>query len=459
MKKLNTFAVLGAGLIVMLSSCSTSYNAMKGETDDLYFMASDANLATEFAVNNNNPQNFQSLKNVNSAEFEKENFSARNVNPEYIAKYQAEQNAGSENETVYFDEADAQANQGNINVYNNYSSNAGNFNSGFGNPWMMNSMFMGGFSPFGMGMGMGMMSPFGMGFYDPFWGPSMGMGMMSPFGFRPGFNLSIGMGFGFGNPWMRRGFGMGFYDPFFGGFGHGMAFGGMYPGYGFGGFGRPIFVLPGSEFNNRQIVRGARPTRGAGLATTTSRANAAAVPSTSRAAARRDATSSRSLTSTPNARQSSRDFGNSQNDYYGNSRSRVAGTTSAAPSTRNVGSAAMSRTGSRVGTTNTAPNTRNMAPNTRNTRSTYGTTPSRGSSPSYNRNASPSYNRSTSPTNRTVAPSRSGNSTPTRNSSPSYSAPSRSTGGSVGGGSVGGGRSSSGGGGASSGGSRGGRGN
>lgn len=446
MKKLNTFAVLGLGFFVMLSSCSTSYNAMKGETDDLYFMASDANIATEFAVKNNNPANFQSLKNINPSEYEQENFSARNVNPEYIAKYQADQNAGAD-ETVYFDEAGTEENQGNINVYNNYSSNAGNFNSGFSNPMMMNSMFMGGFSPFGMGM----MSPFGMGFYDPFWGPSFGM--MSPFGFMPGFNLSIGMGFGFGNPWMRRGFGMGFYDPFFGGFGSGMAFGGMYPGYGFGGFGRPIYVLPGSEFNNRQIVRGARPTRGAGSAYVSNRGNAIAAPSTSRAAARRDATTGRSLTSTSNARQSSRDFGNSQNDYYGNSRSRVGGTSSAAPSTRNVGSAAMSRPGSRVGrTTNTAPNSRYSAPNTRNTRSTYGTTPSRSSSPSYNRNASPSYNRSTSPTNRTVSPSRSGGSTPTRNPTPSYSAPSRSSGGSVGGG-----RSSSGG--ASSGGSRGGRGN
>lgn len=457
MKRLNTFLTLGASSLLMLSSCSTSYNAMRGETDDLYFMASDARVATEFAVNNNNASNFQRLNQTTQDEFQQENFSARNVNPEYIARYQAESNAAEEG-SVYFDDNQVADNNPNINIYNNYASNAGNnFNSGFGNQFF-NPMMMGGFSPFGMGM-MGGFSPWGMGMFDPFWGGGFGMGMLPGmgFGFRPGFNLSIGMGFGFGNPWMMRpGFGMGgfydpFFDPFFPRFGMmGMGWGG---GFGFGGFGRPIYIIPGGELNNRQIVRGARPTRGSSLAPAGGRSNTLATPANSRASARRDATSGRTLTSTPSSRNARSDFGSSQNDYYNSANSRSGSSSrSAVPASRNVSSPAMDRGSSRVGSQSAAPSYRTVAPNTRNTRSTMGATPAgRTASPSYNRSASPSYNSRTAPSRGTyTAPSRT--TTPTR-STPSYSAPSRSSGGSVG---SSGGRSS--GGGASSGGSRGGRG-
>lgn len=431
---------------------------MRGETDDLYFMASDARVATEFAVNNNNPNNFQRLNQTTQEEFQQENFSARNVNPEYIARYQAESNTADEG-SVYFDDNQVADNNPNINIYNNYSSNPGNnFNSGFGGSPFFNPMMMGGFSPWGMGMGG--FSPWGMGMYDPFWGGGFGMMPGMGFGFRPGFNMSIGLGFGFGNRWMHPGFGWGggFYDPFFPRFG--MGFGGLYSGFGYGGFGyggfgRPIYVLPGSEFNNRQITRGTRPTRGSSLAPSTgARSSALAAPTNSRAAARRDATSSgRTLTSTPSSRNARTDFGSSQNDYYNSANSRTGSNTrSAIPSSRNVGSPAMNRGANRVGSQSAAPSYRTVAPNTRNSRSNYGTTPAgRTTSPSYNRSASPSYNSRTAPSRGTYsAPNRT--TTPTR-SAPSYSAPSRSTGGSVGGGG-----GSRGGGGASSGGSRGGRG-
>ncbi len=428
---------------------------MRGETDDLYFMASDARIATEFAVRNNNPQNFRPLTEASPEQFEQENFSARNVNPEYIARYQADTNTADDG-TVYFDDNQQLANDqnANINVYNNFTSNpGGNFNS-FGGPFM-NPMMMGGFSPWGMGMGM----------WDPFWGGGFGMMPGMGFGMRPGFNMSIGLGFGFnsgfgwGNPWMRPGFGWGggFYDPFWPGMGFGFNRWGMggfgAPGFGWGGFGMPVYILPGNEFGNRQIVRGARPTRGSSLATDGGRSrNVATAPSTSRAAARRDATSSRGIsptnaTSTRNART---DFGSSQNDYYNNSRSRTAANTrSAVPSNRNTGSAVMNRGSNRVGSTSATPSYRTVTPNTRNTRSTMGQ-PSRTSSPSYNRNANPSYNNRVTPTRST---------TPTRTapSRSTYSPPSRSTGGSMSSGSMGGSRG--GGGATSSGGSRGGRGN
>ncbi|MBA4301814.1 MAG: hypothetical protein C0433_17180 [Cyclobacterium sp.] len=439
-------------------------------------MASDVKIATQYAVNNNNPQSFRNISQ--EPELAEQNFSARNVNPEYISRYQAMQNT-SEDGVVYFEEevANNQNQVGNIHAYDNYST-SGNRNNGFNSP---NINFN-----FGMGMGFGgMMSPWG--FYDPFWGPG--------FGFRPGLSLGIGLGwgnpfmgggFGWGNPWRNpfMGFGgmmspWGFYDPFFG-----PGFGMMGYGMGFSPWGRPIhagrpiFILPGAE-GDRRTVYGARPTRGATLANSGMRSSQAGViPSTARAQARGyasavDNSSARRLVPSENSRVASRDFSNSQNDYYNSGRSRVA------PTTRNTNSPASdrgvsTRSRSTIPSART-PNNLNPSSNTRtyspsgtsspaynNNRST---SPSfnRSTSPSYNRSTAPSYNRSTNPTNnnRVVTPSRT-------NSTPTFSAPSRSSGGgsfsapsrSSGGGSFSAPSRSSGGfSGGSVGGSRGGRGN
>jgi hypothetical protein len=406
MNNLFTIRFIGAIAVLGLASCSTNYSALRGESDDLYFMASDAKMATEFAVENNNRENFKQLEQINAEEYIPENFSAKNVNPEYLAKYQSD--TSSEEGTVYFDESTGEtvaSEGGDINIYNNFRGNSGrnNFNSWNMNPWMMSSMYMGGFSPWGF-------SPWGMGsFYDPFWG--------SGYGFRPGFNLSLGLGFGFGSrlgwglgsPW-RYGYGMGYYDPFYS------------PYY---AYGRPIIIVPGGSENQRQIVRGARPSRSV-LATSRTRDNLAS-PSTSRAAARREAVS---RTSTPSSRANARtDFSRSQNDYYNaNARNAAA---SAAPSRRNVNSPAMSRTNSgssRDAYTAPSRTLRTTAPSVEGgastpARSRYAA-PSRQSSPSYNRSATPQYNRTTTPSNNT----RSTYSTPSRSSSPSFSAPSRSSG-------------------------------
>ncbi len=467
---IKTSAIILGGLV--LASCSTNKLAVNDTQDNLYFMASDAKLATQYAVQNNNPEQFESLSALNSNTPGQENFSSRNVNPDYIARYQTESIEGND-EVVYFDEAideDGQA-TGNIDAYNNFRvSGSGNnsmfnpamsFNMGMGmGMGMMNPFGMGMMSPFGMGMmspfGMGMMNPFGMGgFYDPFWNPGFGFNR----GF--GFNMGFGMGFGFGN----------FYNPFWGpnlGFG----FGG-YPGFGhpiYGG--RPVYILPGGESGDRRIVRGARPTRGSSLATSSMNpSNAAIQPSTARAQARQDVLNSRSggrnnSINSGNARVSTRDFSSSQNDYYSNSRSR----NEMNQSVRNSASPAMNRSVTR--SSSAMPSARPSAIPS-NSRSYSG--PSRSdinrSSNSYNngRAVSPSYNRSTSP-------SRGGNSeytnggtnsrysTPSRsnsNNTPSYSTPSRNSsgGGMSTGGSGGGSRSSGSSGGASSGGSRGGRGN
>ncbi|WP_232825698.1 hypothetical protein [Algoriphagus litoralis] len=435
---------------VALSSCSSNKMIASATNDNLYFMASDVKLATKYAVDNNNPESFENISQ--EPELIEQNFSARNVNPEYISRYQTTENSNTAgDEVVYFDEGASQQTSGNINAYDNYSV-AQNGNGSSGSNINFN---------FGLGFGYGgmMMSPWG--FYDPFWGPAWGY---RPWGFRPG--LSIGLGFGWGNPWV---------DPFWGN--PYMAWGNPYWGSGFGWgrpiyAGRPIYVLPGGEYGDRRVVAGARPTRGSSMTSGgIGSSQAGLMPSTSRAQARANATtasspSARRLVSSGNSRVASRDFGNSQNDYYNSSRSRVATTRnmnspvtdrgtattrssrSAVPSARST-NAYSSNSSLRSPSRSTSPayNGRTSSPsyNMRGTSPSY----NRNSAPSYNRSSTPSYNRSASPTNRTVTPSRS-------NNSPSFSAPSRSSGGSSFSAPS---RSSGGSSGGSVGGSRGGRGN
>lgn len=436
---------------LVISSCSTNKMAASSVNDNLYFMASDVRLATQYAVDNNNPKSFENISQEPA--LIEENFSTRNVNPEYISRYQTLENTSNvQNEVVYFEEGASQQTSGNINAYDNYSvaqngngSNSPNINFNFG---------------MGFGFGGMMMSPWG--FYDPFWGPA--------WGFRPGL-LSIGLGFGWGNPLWGPGFGWG--NPYMG-----MGWGNPLWGSGFWGSpiyaGYPIFVLPGGEFGDRRIVSGARPTRGSSLANTGIRSSQAGVmPSTARAQARGNAaavnnSSARRLVSSENSRVASQDFSNSQNDYYNSSRSRVA-------TTRNISSPVADRGTATTRTGSTIPSAR--AANAYSPTNTMrGSSPSRSvepgynngrisnpaynrrTSPSYNRNSTPTYNRSNSPSyNRSMTPSNNRTITPSRsNNSPSFSAPSRSSGGS---GFSAPSRSSGGSSGSGVGGSRGGRGN
>lgn len=214
MKKNTSYRYLAILAAVGLVSCSSSYSAMQGETDDLYFMASDDAVVTSNAVTNNTPESFDNYGQVSAAnQYQQENFSAKNVNPEYVAKYQVQNDTVPDDEIVYFDDnASTQSTtttdaEGNVNVYNNFYGYNDPNGSSSRNSWMpymsMNMMY----GPWGMYPG------FGMGFYDPFWGPG--------FGFRPGFNMSIGFGIGFGmgmGGWGYRPYGpySPFYDPFWG---------------------------------------------------------------------------------------------------------------------------------------------------------------------------------------------------------------------------------------------------
>jgi hypothetical protein len=416
-------------------------------------MSADVKKASQNAVANNQPATFQNLANV--AAVPQDNFSSKNVNPEYLSRY-GQVNGAADQDVVYFDDSQqaATGTTPNIDIYNNFSVYNGNaawrnptFNMGF-SPFGMgmgigfNPIGMGmGFSPFGMGMGMGF-SPFGFGIYDPFINPW--------WGWRPGW----------GNP-MFNNFGGGFYDPFWGGGQFGSPWGWGRPILATG----PIIVLPGSEFGDRRVVYGARPSRGSSF---TNGAGGlmqnSGVPSTARAQARENVAnangaSPRRMGANESSRAASRDFSTSQNDYYSTGRSRVESTT------RNVNSAASGR--------GTVSNTRNSSSSARpsaspaNVGRSYGATPSRSSystTPSRSTNSSPSYNRSTGTTNGSRSTNSSGRngsssynsgSSPSRSSSnsssfsapsrvssggSSYSAPSRSSSGSSGGSSSGGSR-------------------
>src|SRR5690606_12128744 len=102
-------------------------------------------VATEYAVQNNNREQFQSLSTTSTESIPQESFSSRNVNPDYIARYQAEEDT-TQDEIVYFDEANGEEYNPDINAYDNYRvGNSGN-NSYFGNSMAFNMGMM-----YGMG--------------------------------------------------------------------------------------------------------------------------------------------------------------------------------------------------------------------------------------------------------------------------------------------------------------------
>jgi hypothetical protein len=437
MKKLAFISASALVCASVLVSCTSNKVAVNSFDDNLYFMSADVKKATENAVANNQPATFQNL--ANSTVVPQENFSSKNVNPDYLARY-GQLNTSSGHEVVYFEENQnsTTGTTPNIDVYNSFT--VSNFNSGWGN-----TAFNYGFSPFGMGMspfGMGMMgfSPFGMGMFDPFWGPG--------WGWRPGFNVGLNLGWGrpmFSpfNPYLGWG---GFYDPFWGGNAWGSP------------WGRPIFatgpvvILPGSEYADRRVVYGARPSRGSSMSNGGGGvAQSGGTPNTARAQARENVAnangaSPRRLVSTESPRSASRDFSTSQNDYYSTGRSRVESTS------RNVNSAASersavstSRNASQSARPSAAPSSTGRGYNYSPSGSSYSTGTNRStSSPSYNRatgtnsdtRSSSSYGRSgASGYNSGSSSNRSSNSSsfssPSRSSSgSSYSAPSRSSSGS-----------------------------
>jgi hypothetical protein len=426
MKKLAFISASALLCTSVLVSCTSNKMAVNSFDDNLYFMSADMKKATENAVANNQPATFQNL--ANSSVVSQENFSSKNVNPEYLSRY-GQLNTSSADDVVYFEENQSSESNSspNIDIYNNFRIS--NFNSGWGNSGWSNSAFNFGYSPFGMGM-MGM-SPFGMGMYDPFWGPGLG--------FRPGFNIGLSLGwarpmFSPINPYMGWG---GFYDPFWGGNAWGSPWG--RPIFATG----PIVILPGSEYADRRVIYGARPSRGSSMGNGAGGvAQSTGTPNTARAQARENVANStgaspRRLNSVDSPRSATRDFSTSQNDYYSSGRSRVAS------DTRNVNSAASSRrevtpsrNSAQYARPSSTPSSTGRGYNSSPSRSSYNTNQDRStsSSPSYNRSSGAnSGTRSTSSYGRNESSGYNSGNSPSRSSNTSnFSSPRRSsTGGSI----------------------------
>lgn len=335
---------------IALSVLFLSYSLYSSaqEYDDLYFFKSDrkkvkydegksqnVNYSSETSVSDYQPKN--TLENYNYSN----SFSARQVNPEFIAQYQAEnseQGSGTapSNDTFssedYFIEdyqedvsrvANIAPNAQTVIVNNNFNNGGFNnnnrfFNSGFATPYY---------------------DPFFNTFVDPFTGLPI-YGFNDPFFiprrrfFRPGFSFGLGFnsGWAFNSGFSRGaafGFGNRFFDPFFCPPGYAFGFrNNFYGGYYNGFYDAVVFntVTFANNPNNRVVrrrLRGISPSRGAFVS---GRNNNSVTRQRGTSVGNLDGTNvtngtgRRSRTDARNGRQVDRNFSDAQERYSSRSR-------------------------------------------------------------------------------------------------------------------------------------------
>ena len=430
MKALKTIKFLS--LSVTLLSIAVTFSSVKAqEYDDMYFNKSDrksvkVEKATVLSGDNNN--NSATYKEISKST---ETYSAKNVNPEYIARYKStEANEVSDQMVAkndsyssddYFVEgydkeeyvSDPDKNAIDYAALNkrdqmSYSNQSRSMSSP---SWR--------FSPY---MSMGFGSPYGGGYgYDPFMrgygsGMTIGLGMSYGFGYSPSMSYNIGMSYGSGyNPWGGWGGYPGyynpyrmssFYDPFgsmygynpYNSFGYSPYYGG---GFGcspyYGGYGSTSILTSnsGSEYyNGRNMQYKPRTVRTSAVQnsarTSSENVRTASSDSKIRVPAR--------TVSASNGRVS-KDYSKVQNEYYNTARRSSSSARRISSSTSN---------------TNRNSYSRSSASASRYSSSINNNKPSRSSNYSTNSNRSSSYSGKSSGT------SRSSYSSPSRSSS-SYS--------------------------------------
>lgn len=429
-----TYILVTLALGAVLSTAS----AQTAEYDDMYFSPKDR-VDKEKKVAK---ENFKLQKIEESVTIDpEESYSQKNVNPEYLAKYKADQEESDKGQTYaedeYFNEnynAQAQNGTGVMNdadvVVRDRFGNTTYFRDSRDLMW--NDPFMARGAAF-----------------DPFWGPSFGWNR-----FRPGWNVNIGMGwnswnrwntgfgigYGWGNPWgfhdpffnpWFRG-GMGFYDPWF-----------YDPFFCPSPFRNNVVLINNYETRSNRTVR--RGVGGSRVATNTN-----------------NGTRSRSTpgyTNTPTDRRSSSRVASNQTRYASEGSRTNYSSGSRASRSRSEASQSRfyrrSQSNNNEGTVRQANNSRSSYSNSRNTRSSSNysrdsrsyrnsSARSRSSNSSYRNNSSrsrsssysrPSSTRSSS-YSRPSSGSRSRSSSYNsgyRSRSSSYSSPSRSSGRSSGG--------------------------
>jgi hypothetical protein len=225
-KKLMKTRLIIIGMVIGVSA-----GAFAQEYDDMYFRSKDREvLTTSVSSPSAGKDSYSSFKKKHFEEVTmldeyinpSDSYSARNINPEYIARSSSAQATADEGN--YFVEGYSpqmlnsmnRNNTSNFNTMNNSWYNAGWFGPSFygarspysfygmNDPWMMNR--------FGYGYGMGMYDPWmmnrygaGFGWNDPW--------MMNPyrtgFGFNQGWSLSM-------NSYWGNSFGGSWFNPYFG---------------------------------------------------------------------------------------------------------------------------------------------------------------------------------------------------------------------------------------------------
>jgi hypothetical protein len=483
---------------LMIASANNSFS--QDEYDDMYFTPKDRKEVkfnediVKSSVTSGSSENKSVSKNATVSDVInptyspseygdlEENYSAKNVNPEYIARYKSNPKESTGDETL--EEGDS--------YYDDYYDRAvmpGETKETSGQKkYSYPSSYYGGYNA------MMRTRMHGYPWYDPFmgagYGPAMSFGLGYTFGYMPGFSMGFGYGSGYGynpygmydpwgygySPYMSR-----FYDPFYSPWAYDpfyspwrynswyssmrYGYGGYpyycsYPSYGFGsGYSVTYITTSGSNVSKTGTESNRlespsyrnRISRGSDRITRESQEGSNARIVNSR---RNEVSETQSVA---NARTASdRDFSRSQNEYYSRSRN----TTSAVSSTtinRNAISNTSSSSRIAKGNTNTA-RVRSSRINTDYSRPSYQTTRQQRAI------SSGSSGRNSWSNSGTYRSSRSSGSSysPSRSSGSSYSSGSGSRIGSSSGGSISTGSYSSGGSrssGSSSGGSRSNRGN
>ncbi len=398
------------GIMVMF----TTANAQ--EYDDMYFNKSDRKTVKveKATVAKTATNNYKELTEST------ENFSAKNVNPEYIARYKKPESTeetppmkATYNEDDYYVEEytdNIVADKGEIDYealekrdQMSTSIYSSNYSKGPRLSWVPSISF-------GLGMGYGM--PYGFG-YDPFMMPGFGAG----YGFSPYMSYSISMSwgtgfspwgspYGFYDPWSPYGFydpwrsPYGFYDPYrrfspYASIGFGYGMGGFAPTFGFGGYyGNPYGVYtayPGYEniknvnYGPRTVsrsssVRKSSPTPGSENVRMVSPNSRIRVP---------DKTVSRSSNN-----RVSRDYSKIENEYYSKARR--------SSSSRRISASDNSRSSYRRSSFgNSSRSTSSINHNKPSRTSTFSRSSSYGSSPRSYSKSSVSPSRSSSSFGRT----------------------------------------------------------
>ncbi|MFA0961401.1 hypothetical protein AB9P05_06320 [Roseivirga sp. BDSF3-8] len=231
MKALNIikFSLILASPLTLFSCAGDQY--ARQSSDDLYFSRSDRKVydqyEEEYASSSVGYSEDYAANRETDLDYGDEEYTARDVNPEYIAKYrkQGEDNLRQEeqasDEDIYFEEEYDQQNT----TYSNYTGgNAYSQPNNWRNngAWQNNPYYAGynrypGWNPsFNSGWNFGMHS--GWGPYGSNFGWSIGYNWGNPYGFNDPWMNPYYSRFGWNDPWMnpyRGRWGGWGYDPFF----------------------------------------------------------------------------------------------------------------------------------------------------------------------------------------------------------------------------------------------------